>query len=434
MFSEINTLIFKVTRDCNLRCKYCYVKNKDNFKGEIVSFETFKDIINRVINDRKDMPKKNELNFVFHGGEPLLLGADKLKLYLGYASRKFLDNNIPCRFAMQTNLTLLSEDILMVLHEYNVNLGVSFDGIKEANWARSAQSTDYFEENFKLLKKYNISFGFLMVVHQLNYTKVKESVNYLINKYDIKSIKVNYAEDVLNLGGSEISGHTFFINAWKPLLDAFITGEHAELIESNLQNILNMHFRNIFSSEGHMRVFTGNCGQKICGGGKNIIEVGPDGKAHCCGRYSEDYEAAYIEHVNDKEFLNLRQLGKYFEMVTIKHKIINDLGCDLCIADGICDHGCMAFYYDKFGEFGIRQDLSCELFKDLINYFVLNEQKLLERLFDSKKNKDNTWYFNLGVRVNEKFLLNSARRFPEFNIGIDKKNKSGHNIFIKKKG
>ena len=49
MFGKTNILILKVTRDCNLRCKYCYIKNKDivtsvkNLNKKQLIFEADKD-------------------------------------------------------------------------------------------------------------------------------------------------------------------------------------------------------------------------------------------------------------------------------------------------------------------------------------------------------------------------------------------------------
>lgn len=53
MFENTSEIILKVTRDCNLRCAYCYIKNKDQYKNERMSLETFKNIIDRVASDKQ---------------------------------------------------------------------------------------------------------------------------------------------------------------------------------------------------------------------------------------------------------------------------------------------------------------------------------------------------------------------------------------------
>lgn len=67
---------------------------------------------------------------VFHGGEPLLVGAARISGYV-----KAIRNVVSCSidFGVQTNATLLTEEILSVLEEHRVSVGISFDGDQEAN-------------------------------------------------------------------------------------------------------------------------------------------------------------------------------------------------------------------------------------------------------------------------------------------------------------
>ena len=52
MFRFTDLIIFRMTRDCNLNCKYCFMQNKEDFKGERIDFELFKKIINRITEQR----------------------------------------------------------------------------------------------------------------------------------------------------------------------------------------------------------------------------------------------------------------------------------------------------------------------------------------------------------------------------------------------
>ena len=93
MFEHINHAVVKVTRDCNLRCKYCYVADKDKYKNEVMSFDVFKDLVNRIIKDRiKNNTYREEFNFTFHGGEPTIIGYDTLNKYL--SSPLSIENSI----------------------------------------------------------------------------------------------------------------------------------------------------------------------------------------------------------------------------------------------------------------------------------------------------------------------------------------------------
>ena len=424
MFGNTNMLILKVTRDCNLRCKYCYVNNKDDFKGEMMTFETFKVIIQRVIKDLKksmNIRKIHTFSLIFHGGEPLLLGRMNFSKFLSYASREFKKNNIDYSFGIQTNLTLITDDILMLLHEYNVGVGVSFDGIKESNSARTNINTDKFEKYFKKLEEFNVQYGFLIVANKSNINNLPETYDYIFDKYKINNIKVNYAEDVNGIGESEVLGKEFWEKAWMPILDSFLEKKYNSIFEDNINEIVKKHFAKTLIGVSANEEHISNCGLKTCGGGMNIIEINPNGDVYYCGRYSEDYEEVFIQNVKDKEFLELKQINRFFDSIEIQSKLLGDLGCDLCDADNICDHGCMAFHYSKFGEFGIRDDLVCQIFKPLQKYLVKNEVKIFERLYEVNKNQDGVWYLNLntGIKKILKSKLLSILYSKGYNIEVD---------------
>lgn len=77
--------------------------------------------------------RKHELTdvlIVFHGGEPLLVGAARLARYI-----ETITSTVPAKveFSMQTNATLLRPDVLDVMARHNVSFGISLDGGQEAN-------------------------------------------------------------------------------------------------------------------------------------------------------------------------------------------------------------------------------------------------------------------------------------------------------------
>lgn len=412
MFGSTNMLVLKTTRDCNLRCSYCYVKNKDNYKGERIDFELFKKTIDKIIIDRlKNNVKPHErFSLIFHGGEPLLFNSLQLAKMFEYASNKFINNHITYDLGMQTNLTLLNEDVCATLNQYNVSLGISFDGIEDGNLARtSAYDLGDFESKFKMLDDFSVKYSFLMVGSESNIEKIKESVDFLREKYNIPGIKINYAEDVNNVGG-EVSGEKFLEYGWKPFIDEFL--ETGTLIEDNLKRTVEQFI--IQSLSVTLNDQTSNCGLKICGGGIRIVEMNPDGSIYLCGRYSEDFPEAFIKHVLDDDFLELQQIKKYLWFVKQKHYIINEVGCDTCYADKICDHGCMAFHFSKFGEYGIRKDLVCEIFKPLYRYLLLKQYDIVYKYYEMNSDTKGEMKINPNQTVitlkNESMLVGELEK------------------------
>ena len=61
------TIILKPTEECNFRCKYCYHADTHYQKGKM-SIDLFEEII------QKAFSSYNNIQLIFHGGEPLLMG------------------------------------------------------------------------------------------------------------------------------------------------------------------------------------------------------------------------------------------------------------------------------------------------------------------------------------------------------------------------
>jgi uncharacterized protein len=73
-----------------------------------------------------------QVEFIFHGGEPLLAGKRFFRSFVTNANRRLLPDIAPT-FNMQTNGTLIDREWLDLLCELNIGFGISLDGPKEVN-------------------------------------------------------------------------------------------------------------------------------------------------------------------------------------------------------------------------------------------------------------------------------------------------------------
>lgn len=114
---EISIIHLFVTMQCNLNCKYCYLKkaNKD------MSVETAK---NAVLLLAHSPGEKKEINFI--GGEPLLK-FQMIKKIVAFAESLEKD----FQFTITTNATLITEEISDFLSSKKFKVIVSLDGAKE---------------------------------------------------------------------------------------------------------------------------------------------------------------------------------------------------------------------------------------------------------------------------------------------------------------
>lgn len=155
------TLIVKPTHKCNLNCPYCYDKINRTW-SEDMSLDTVEQTI-KLFNGRVR-------EWIWHGGEPLLMGAD----WLRQASSIIRQYDPEVRIEIQTNGTLINEDVIRFFKEFNMRPGLSFDGILN-EYTRKDLGKLLFV--WRLLEKSGIGFGVIQVI-------TPERVDHIIEEYE----------------------------------------------------------------------------------------------------------------------------------------------------------------------------------------------------------------------------------------------------------
>src|SRR4051812_32135495 len=128
-------ITFKVASRCNLNCEYCYVYNKADQtwreQPAFLSDEVVEAAIGRLRWHCLQSGQK-ALRIVFHGGEPLLAGADRFE---GWCRKlvSSLNDVVDVRMAIQTNGTLIDDEWLDIFRRYQIVVGVSLDGPADVN-------------------------------------------------------------------------------------------------------------------------------------------------------------------------------------------------------------------------------------------------------------------------------------------------------------
>lgn len=115
--NHINLLILP-TDACNLNCVYCF-HNPYTFDCKKMSIETVKHLLDITT------PHYKNINIIWHGGEPLLMGQ---KFYEEMLS---LQKNYSCTISnsIQSNLTLLTPELADFFANNNITISGSFDGV-----------------------------------------------------------------------------------------------------------------------------------------------------------------------------------------------------------------------------------------------------------------------------------------------------------------
>jgi len=102
----VTVAIIKPVGDgCNSQCKYCYVDGNSH-RINFMQIDDAKKIVDELMS-QTDIKK---IEFLWHGGEPLLRGKDFFYTIFEY-QKKYNNKQVPeYTNAIQTNLTLLDED------------------------------------------------------------------------------------------------------------------------------------------------------------------------------------------------------------------------------------------------------------------------------------------------------------------------------------
>lgn len=115
-------VIVKPTINCNLGCVYCY-EGKNTYRGQRMNYDTLR---NTIVKFARYNGPQAETQFIWHGGEPLLMGLEfftkivEIQDELG--PERTFSNGI------QTNGTLITGEFCDLFEERDFGVGVSLDG------------------------------------------------------------------------------------------------------------------------------------------------------------------------------------------------------------------------------------------------------------------------------------------------------------------
>lgn len=325
--------IIHLTEECNLKCKYCYEKNKSH--GEI-PFDYIKNIIN---NESKNEDRYSVITF--YGGEPLLK-KNLIRNTIEYVKAHKIKKKF--YYGITTNGIFLDDKFLKYMKKNNfVNVAYSIDGIEEAhNLNRVLHNGEGTYEsvykNAKKLLKYFKDAVAMCVVTKNNIKYLSKSVRHLINLgFSHVNILFDYSEEWQEEDLVEIKkqyrdiGQVYYEmmvqekNIFIPLVD--------EKIKTHIKNNYNCN--------------------KDCSFGIKSVNVGIDGKYYPCTQFVKN--SKYVIG-NVKDGIDIEARAKLLERA---HKEIDT--CKDCFINRRCKHTCACKNYAVTNEIDQLSPLVCEM-------------------------------------------------------------------------
>ncbi|MFX1489111.1 MAG: anaerobic sulfatase maturase [Promethearchaeota archaeon] len=174
-------LIKPASADCNLRCAYCFYIDHLRFveKHPRMSEDTLKKIIASYMRTNQN----GNYAFGWQGGEPTLMGLKFFKKAIEFQTTYAPPGAIISN-GLQTNGTLITNEMAKFFAEYRFLLGVSLDGPADLhNYYRKSiglkPTHRLVLQGIERLKKYNVEFNILTLVNNITVERGTEIYKYL---------------------------------------------------------------------------------------------------------------------------------------------------------------------------------------------------------------------------------------------------------------
>ncbi len=251
------------TLGCPSKCAYCW---SSEVGSPIMSIETVKDIVAWLKDFRSD-----PVTFTFHGGEPLLAGADFYRQALPLLTDEL--THLEPNFALQTNLWKLTPELADVLAQYSIPIGSSLDGPQELN--DQQRSEGYYERTMKgyeLAKMHGLQVQFICTFtsHSVQF---KEDIFNFFLENDL-TLKLHPA--LPSLRSDEPDKWALSPEKYGELL-IYLLDKYLENMDRIEVRNINDYCRCVFTGRGTVCTFV-DCME-------NTFAVGPDGCIYPCYRF-----------------------------------------------------------------------------------------------------------------------------------------------------
>lgn len=376
---DIKPTLFMIdfTTKCNCNCIYCLRHFED--VGDSISLEQLDRITDYIIEYCHKYEIKN-ISFQPWGGEPMI----ELEKII-HCKKIFEDADVNVAFNIQTNGLLLNLENYEKLHNNNIHVGVSIDGLAKVHDAhrldlQGNKTHSKIVNNLKMiLAQYpDCNIGTLSVNSTYSMAHISEDIEYIVNYIGISNIKFNlvhpsggydFNEEIL-IPRENISEYVRRILA--AVVEQINKGNrcYEANIADKLCNLLGLPQNNMCNSMG-------------CRGGVTFISFDRDGNIYPCEMIGRS--EMKLGNVSDGHDLIDLIIAAYKSNPYYASRKVDN--CQKCPFFYYCRGGCKACslaYGKEAAEVG---DIECEINKALypmLIELILDNSELAEKIIDHR--------------------------------------------------
>lgn len=408
---EGKSITFCVTNDCNLRCSYCYIHNKNNemdmtlgtakkiidtmFKNPHLFFDAPLDETNKALDksDKKRVISKR-LIFDFIGGEPFVRPGliDQISDYIKYKNIKE-GRYYPFMFSFSSNgINYLTEDVQQYINKNKdfISIGITIDGTKDMHDAcrkfpDGNGSYHIVEESVARWQKDFPGSGTKVTIAPENLPYLSEAIIHLWQ----------------NLGIQNVPANVIFEDVW--------TDEHPVVFERELNKIKDFLLKNNNFTRFTTTLFDESIGHPLatndvtppCGGNGAMLHWTYDASFYNCIRYAptsckdgKGYKLGDLNTGWDNEAYNY--------LCSMNRRTSSDDECFICEIAAGCNY-CPGAQYDFYGDPNRRSKSICGMHKTRVKvnniYFEALKDKAKEIDFG-----DDVIFLDITLEERERIL------------------------------
>ena len=336
---NLKSMTLQVTKNCNLRCKYCVYSGSYNNRvhsNERMSIQVALDAIDFFLEHSVD---SESIALGFYGGEPTL-EFPLIKKAIEYMEEN--KGNRVVSYSLTTNATLLTDEMIELFERYEVDITISLDGPKEIhnnNRITMASGEGSYEKVIESLKK--IKDKWKNCQSKVNFNAVM-SPEYGFKIYSDFFQNTEFVKDfsaVVNLPSNNYTSEVKHLN------NRFVEEFNYELFkyyfsilrrDSDIRTtkVVRQHYQRLVDDiHGCLKVEVGNVNYDHHSGpcviGRHRLFVDTNGKMFPCERVSES-----------SEVINLGDIYEGFEIEKVRQLLnigkITEKECKSCWAFRFC--------------------------------------------------------------------------------------------------
>ena len=365
---------------CNLACDYCFFLKKERlYPGS--QFRMADDILESFISQYLESQPRGEVNFIWQGGEPTLMGLSFFMKALEF-QRKYKRSDQTVMNSFQTNGILLDDDWGRFMADNHFLVGLSMDGppVYHNLYRKSKNlegSHSLVMRGLEILKKYQVDTNILTCISQANVKDPIGTYRYFRDELQIKYVQFIPIVERENIAGNqkgrELSSRSISGNEF----GAFLISLYDEWIHKDVGNIFVQLFESTIGRylgyQPSICIFSETCG--------DCLALEHNGDLYSCDHFVEP--SFLLGNIKGSNLKSLVTGSKELSFGQAKKDRL-PLKCRQCDVLALCNGDCIKnrLLPDRKGDFPISH--LCEGYRSFFRHSKVSMQMMASLIREHK--------------------------------------------------